>query len=341
VGFSNQEQINLASKVLQAGVMDANASAVWYETFFANNFIVDAGTVWTALPTLRTLPAGTRAVARSNAAANPTLIQDLSQTGSAVRLTAVAGTNGSTWAAYSTYGNANSALLRNWLLPQLLPQSNGAPSNGYAVQLYNGNPASGGVLVSTSAGTSGTGESKSVGWVFNYPSGLLLLSADFRAQITDPWIVGFRYVGPTAGSTPEPPAPTTDFRFSATAGENLATGEILRIDDPAINPGGVVRARALNSEGLAVGVAAATVTSGSSVGVIFNGTTTVLFEAPLSVSDIGKSVWVSPNLSGRATLTPPSASGQTVMKVGTLVSATGGASTGTVILALSLSARLL
>jgi len=98
------------------------------------------------------------------------------------------------------YGNTNSTLLRNWLLPQLVPQSSGAPSNGYAIQLYNGNPASGGVLVSTSAGTTGTGESKSVGWVFNYPSGLLLLATDFRAQITDPWIVGFRYIGPTAGS---------------------------------------------------------------------------------------------------------------------------------------------
>jgi len=341
VGFSNQEQINLVSKVMQAGVIDANASAVWYETFFANNFIVDAGTVWTSMPTLRTLPAGTRTIARANAAANPTLIQDRSQIGQATRLTAVAGTNGSTWAAYSVYGNTNSTLLRNWLLPQLVPQANGAPSNGYAIQLYNGNPAAGGVLVSTSAGTTGTGESKSVGWVFNYPSGLLLLSTDFRAQITDPWVVGFRYIGPTAGSTPEPPPPTTDFRFTAPAGDNVTAGEILRMDDPIVNPGAVVRARALNSEGLAVGISASSTASGSPVGVIFNGTTSILFEAPLATSDIGKTVWVSPFMSGRATLTPPSTSGQTVMKVGTLVSATGGSSTGTVILALALSARLL
>ena len=341
MGFSNQEQKNLSSMVLLAGVMDANASAVWYETFFANNFIVDAGTVWTALPTLRTLTAGSREVARANAEANPTLIQDLSQFAQAVRLTVVAGTNGSTWAAYSVYGNTNSTLLRNWLLPQLVPQSSGAPSNGYAIQLYNGNPASGGVLVSTSAGTTGTGESKSVGWVFNYPSGLLLLATDFRAQISDPWIVGFRYIGPTAGSEPEPVSPTTDFRFTATAGENVGTGEVLRMDDPAVNPGGVVRARALNAESLAVGFAASSVSTGSPVGVVFNGTCSVLFESPLAVSDIGKTVWVSPAMSGRCTVTPPSASGQTAMKVGTLVSATGGASAGTVILALNLAARLL
>lgn len=338
MGFSNQEQINLASKVLQAGVMDANASAVWYETFFANNFIVDAGTVWTALPTLRTLPAGTRTVARTNAAANPALIQDLSLNASAVRLTAVAGTNGSTWAAYSVYGNSNSALMRNWLLPQLIPQANGAPSNGYAIQLYNGNPAAGGVLVSTSAGSTGTGENKSVGWVFNYPSGLLLLSTDFRVQVTDPWVVGFRYVGPTAGSAPEP---ATDFRFSATAGENVNAGELMRMDESGANPGNVLRARALNSESTAVGVAAASTASGSAVPVVFNGLASVQFEAPLTLSDVGRKVYVSPNVSGRATLTVPSASGQSVMQVGTLVSTTAGSSAGSVILALIPVARLL
>lgn len=338
MGFSNQEQINLASKVLQAGVMDANASAVWYETFFANNFIVDAGTVWTALPTLRTLPAGTRAVARSNAASNPSLIQDLSQPAGAIRLTAVAGTNGSTWAAYSVYGNSNSALMRNWLLPQLIPQANGAPSNGYAIQLYNGNPAAGGVLVSTSAGSTGTGENKSVGWVFNYPSGLLLLSTDFRVQVTDPWVVGFRYVGPTAGSAPEP---ATDFRFSATAGENVTAGELVRMDDSGVNPGAVLRARALNSESVAVGVAASSAASGASVPVVYNGTAPILFQAPLALADIGKTVYVSPTVSGRATLTPPSTSGQSVMRVGTLVSTSAGSSTGSVILALMPVARLL
>ena len=338
MGFSNQEQINLASKVLQAGVMDANASAVWYETFFANNFIVDAATVWTALPTLRTLPAGSRTVARANAAANPTLIEDLSQVANAVRLTQVAGTNGSTWAAYTVYGNANSALLRNWLLPQLVPQASGAPSNGYAIQLYNGNPASGGVLVSTSAGTTGTGESKSVGWVFNYPSGLLLLSTDFRTQITDPWVVGFRYVGPTAGAAPEP---TTDFRFTGTAGENLQTGDIVRMDDSGQNPGTVLRARALNSESEAVGVVAASGSAGSGVPVVFGGKLSVAFEAPLTLADVGKRVYLSPSMSGRATFTPPSVSGQNVTRIGTLLSASAGSTSGIVTVSINQVTRLL
>lgn len=201
MGFSNQEQINLASKVLQGGVIDANPTAVWYETFFANNFILDASSVWTALATIRQYPASTRAIAQQNAAGPLAgLLEDRTAVAQAVRLTQVAGTNSSTWAAYSTYGNTASPLLKNWLLPQLVPQASGAPSNGYAITLYNGNPAAGGTVVTTTAGMTGTGENKSVGWVFNYAGGLLLLSSDFRTQITDPWVVGFRYIGPTAGS---------------------------------------------------------------------------------------------------------------------------------------------
>jgi hypothetical protein len=201
VGFSNQEQVNLGAKVLQGGVIDANPTAVWYETFFANNFIVDASSVWTALATIRLYPASTRTIAQQNVASNLSgFVEDRTSFASAVRLTQVAGTNSSTWAAYSSYGDPSSTLLKNWLLPQLVPQAGGAPSNGYAISLYNGNPAAGGVLVTTTAGMTGTGETKSVGWVFNYAGGLLLLSADFRSQITDPWIIGFRYIGPTAGS---------------------------------------------------------------------------------------------------------------------------------------------
>jgi hypothetical protein len=201
VGFSGQEGLNLANKVLQGGVIDANPTAVWYETFFANNFIVDASSVWTALATIRQYPASTRTIAQQNVAGPLAgLVEDRTAVAQAVRLTQVAGTNSSTWAAYSTHGNAASPLLKNWLLPQLVPQASGAPSNGYAITLYNGNPAAGGTVVTTTAGMTGTGENKSVGWVFNYAGGLLLLSADFRGQITDPWIVGFRYIGPTAGT---------------------------------------------------------------------------------------------------------------------------------------------
>jgi hypothetical protein len=201
MGFTNQERINLFTKALAAGVIDANAIAVWFETFFPFSFILDAAQVWTEMPLLRANPAGNLATAQANAAGPLAgVVQDLSLPAAAIRLTLVAGTNNSTYAAYSTYGDPSSTLLRNWLLPQLVPQGSGAPSNGYAINLYDGDPAGAGVLISTTAGQTGTGVNKTSGWIFNYAQGLLFLSDDFKGSVSDPYIVGFRYIGSTAGS---------------------------------------------------------------------------------------------------------------------------------------------
>ena len=143
------------------------------------------------------------------------------------------------------------------------------------------------------------------------------------------------------GGAPGPQPSATDFRFSAPAGDNVNAGDLVRMDDSGINPGTVLRARALNSESVAVGVVASAGASGASVPVVFNGMVPILFQAPLALTDIGRTVYVSPTVSGRATLTAPSASGQSVMQVGTLVSTTAGSSAGNVILALIPVARLL
>ena len=205
MGFSQLERINIAAKALQAGVVDANPSSVWYEVFFPFTFILSAEQVWTEMPRLRGLTAANRAQAQANAAANTDLIQDLSADADAVQMTLVPGTNFSTYAAYATPGDTSSAQIKNWLLPQLVQQTSGAPSNGYAIYLYNGDPAAGGVMITTTEGTTGTGQNKTVGWTFNYANGLLLFSSDFFTEtgITpatfDPHITGFRYVGKTAG----------------------------------------------------------------------------------------------------------------------------------------------
>ena len=204
MSFSNQEKINLNSKALQAGVLDGNAVSTWYETGFPFSFILDGDLVFGQMDQVRQLVAPSLSQARANAAANPTLIQDLSQGASAVRLTLVPGTNQTTYAAYSTYGDASSNRVTKWLMPQLATQVNGLPSVGYAVRLFNGHPLLGGVEVGTTAGMSGSGIDKSVGWIFNYAAGLLLLSSTFfsRTQINpgifDPHILGFRYIGSTA-----------------------------------------------------------------------------------------------------------------------------------------------
>lgn len=203
MGFSNQERLNLLTKALAAGVLDANSVSVWYETWFPFRFINESTTVWLELATLRLYPAPNQTVARENAAlpALATIVSDLSQPVDAVRLTEVPGTNGSTYAAYSTYGDASSEVLKNWLLPALVPQVSGMPSNGYSIRLYEGDPAAGGVEISTTAGTTGVGDEKTVGWIWNYANGMLLLSVDFRDIVVDPYVAGFRYVGRTAADT--------------------------------------------------------------------------------------------------------------------------------------------
>lgn len=210
MGFTNQERINVAAKALQAGVIDANPESVWYETFFPFTFVMSSEQIWTEMSTLRGLPAANLAAAQANAAANPALIQDLSAATAATQLTLVAGTNFSTYAARLTPGDASSDQLKNWLMPQLVPQASGAPSNGYAMQLYNGDPNAGGTLITTTEGTTGTGVSKTVGWVWNYANGLLMVSQDFYSETGivaaafDPYVVGFRYIGKTAGDSGAP-----------------------------------------------------------------------------------------------------------------------------------------
>ena len=82
----------------------------------------------------------------------------------------------------------------------MIPQNSGLPSNGYAIRLFNGNPNSGGTEITTTQGTSGTGLNKSVGWIPVASAGILLLSESFASSVTDPWWMGFRYIGRT-GST--------------------------------------------------------------------------------------------------------------------------------------------
>ena len=149
------------------------------------------------------------------------------------------------------------------------------------------------------------------------------------------------FVGLAPGGGPGPQPSANDLRFTAEAGENVIAGELMSMDVSGNNPGTVLRSRALNSEPSAVGVAASSAAAGASVQVVTNGTLPILFQAPLSVADIGRTVYVSPTVSGRATLTPPSTSGQSVVKVGTVVSTSAGSSTGNVILALIPVARLL
>ncbi len=337
MGFSNQEAINLNFASLAAGVIDANSAAVWFEKQFGFSFILDAGTVWTQLSSIPA--AGNATTARNNATANPTLIQDLSQASDAKRLTLIAGTNFSTFACYTTYNDASSGLLKNWLLPQLVPQASGSPSNGYSIQLYDGDPNSGGTLITTTDGQTGTGTTKQVGWIYNYALGLLLLSDDFytRTGITnsdfDPYVIGFRYIGNTAATGT---ASATATISSLVADEAISAGHIVRMvisSDSGLTPGRVLKANAgVEKEAEVVGIAStAAGAQGNPLNVATGGETSVLFASAPASTDNGKQVYLS-TTDGTATLTAPTGSGQTVVRIGKLKGGNGSDTTPTVIL---------
>jgi len=340
MGFSNQEAINLNFASLAAGVIDANSRAVWFEKQFGFSFILGADTVWTQIASIPA--AGNLATARTNASSNPTLISDLSQNADAKRLTLIAGTNNSTYACYSTYNDTSSGLLKNWLLPQLVPQASGAPSNGYAINLYDGNPASGGTLISTTDGQTGTGSTKQVGWIFNYALGLLLLSDDFftRTGITpgafDPYVVGFRYAGNTAGTGATAAQRTSS---DVVADEAIAEGAVLRFvtsSDVGLTPGRVVNANAsTEANGDVAGIAlAAAAAQGDALTMATSGEASILFGSSPASTDNGKRVYLS-TTSGEATLTPPSAANNIVYQLGKLKGGNGSDTTPSVVLNLN------
>ena len=196
MSFTDRQKINMFTKALIAGVIDSESMSAWYESFFPFTFIMDSLQVWLQIDLLKQYPASTIAQARGNASGDLSgVIQDLSQT--PTRLTLMVGSNGTTWVAHSIHNDRSSSILQNWLLPQLIPQSNGMPSNGYGILLYNGDPNNGGVLISTTTGATGSGETASQAWVFNYANGLLFLSPGFTDTVDDPYLLGFRYIGKT------------------------------------------------------------------------------------------------------------------------------------------------
>lgn len=324
MGFSNQERININSKALAASVFDANSIAQWYESRFPFQILVKESSVLAELDSIPS--ANNLATARTNATNNPTLIQDLSQNSSAVRLTLVSGTNNSTYVAYQTYNDTSSTQLINWLQPQLIPQSNGVASIGYAIQLYDGDPASGGTLITTSDGQTGSGDSATVGWIWNYANGILILSNDFKSQISNPYVVGFRYIGRTGAESTS----ASKISDSYIADETIAIGDLIRYvtsDDTGLTVGRVIKAdnTSLNNTE-SFGVATSSGVQGDPIDVVSFGKANVTFDSPPQTTSIGKIVYLS-STSGRATTNATTTSGQSIYRIGRLNNANGTDST--------------
>ena len=197
MSFGQLERIVAAAKMLQGGVMDSDPVAQWYESSRPFSFSIPSKRVWIQEDSLYANPAANQTEAQSNCAGPLTgIVQDISDPINAIRLTPIPGVN-NTYISLSIYNDFSSEWVDNWVKPQFIPQLSGLPSFGYTARLYNGDPNAGGVEVLTTDGTTGTGINKSVAWIWNYDNGMLLLADDFA--VTDPWILGFRYIGATAG----------------------------------------------------------------------------------------------------------------------------------------------
>ena len=196
MGLTNQEKINLNSKVLAAKVIDNNQSAQWYES----KFPYSPNTVSQRIPieyaAILANPAANQTEAQANVAGPlADIVIDYTLTNQARRLTTVAGANGTTWVAKETYGDFSSPTITDWLQPQAIPKTNGDPSAGYSIRLYNGDPDNGGTEILTTEGQTGSGPNASVGWIWNYDLGLLFLSEDFKNTYSEFWVKGFVYDG--------------------------------------------------------------------------------------------------------------------------------------------------
>ena len=120
--------------------------------------------------------------------------------------------------------------------------------------------------------------------------------------------------------------------FTATAGENLAVGEPVRFDTTG-TPGNALKAQATTLPTAdAVGVVKTGVLSGATVTVYTMGNVPVLFGAAPAASANGSRVYLDPSTAGRATITLPTGSGESVVLIGRLTGANGVTAAPTVLL---------
>jgi len=110
---------------------------------------------------------------------------------SGLRMTADSTSSGQrAYIAYSTYGNASSTRLTNWIDTQF--------GSAYLIKVYKGDPNSGGVALSAA------GSGSNDGWFFDYSAGTLNFNdTNVPSGVTDTniYIVGYRYIGLTGAPT--------------------------------------------------------------------------------------------------------------------------------------------
>ena len=176
--LTNAERLNLAFKMV-FGVQgtsntDDSSGLKWYEEQYGwRPFLLNQDLYVENVPNTTTTAQADQAVLD-----NPTMIEKVT-----IKLTKVVGTNDRAWVAYETYGDDQSNILGDWLIPQIF-------GKGYAMKLYQDNGSgSPGNEITTTQGA----------WVPSYKMGFIILGTGHTAANegwTEPlYATVYRYIG--------------------------------------------------------------------------------------------------------------------------------------------------
>lgn len=171
----------------------------WWEEYSTNDLVVRPLSIWGDIDSVP--PALDITTAQSNAAANPSLIEDYSLAANAIRLTPQTSVpTNRCWYATSIYDDMTTRM-KNWIMPQLIPRTDvgneGQPSIGYAVRLWNGDPAVAGTEILLTAEIAGSVPAI----LMNYGAGAVVMANSFAGvtDVTELYMTGFRYIGSAGG----------------------------------------------------------------------------------------------------------------------------------------------
>ncbi len=184
--FTTVEKINLLLKMVYgiqglSNTDDSNGLKWFNEKYSWNPTVKNSDIYASAIPN-----AATAAIADTNVAANPTIIEKRT-----ITLTPVTGTNGRAWLAFKIVGDSNSGIYDDWLTPQIF-------GTGYAMRLFKDNGSGGlGTEITTTEGA----------WIPAYKLGAIVLASGYTASDLS-WTTPlhaqvYRYIGPKgiSGST--------------------------------------------------------------------------------------------------------------------------------------------
>ena len=120
---------------------------------------------------------------------------------------------------------------------------------------------------------------------------------------------------------------STDVYRVFTLGEDCVAGDVVRpassLDAPIVN-GQAVKAKATNDyESDAIGVVLQSGVAGTQVRVIILGSQSLTFSVAPLISQTGSDVYLDSNNAGQVTLTAPSGSGRSVVRIGKILFADG------------------